>query len=330
VTRQYVASLGAAVNCQVGIAVVLAANAGGCPVNWRLTIPESWDRDAERRRQAHVPEHERHQPWWRYVLAALDETIDTWGLPPSPVLVDARHDPRPEPLLRGLEQRGLRYAVRVCGGAPTRQDGCTDSAQGIPARSSRYPTATDLAARMPTRSRVTLTWWDAERGRPGRSQFVLAPVSGESDVHSGVRGHPWLPSRHVVAEWSAGQAMPGAVWITNLNAPRLSELVELLRLRGQASRVLRRLADESGLRHFEGRSFRGWHHHVTLVSVAHAYRVLREVGFANRRARCPRGADGRRLTGHFRGYPDGTGGRHGAAGSCARATAARGAARVPV
>jgi DDE superfamily endonuclease len=330
VARQHVASLGRVVNCQVGVAVLMAANAGGCPVNWRLTIPESWDRDADRRSRAHLPDRERHRPSWQYVLAVLGEMIDTWGLPPAPVLVDSRRDPQPEPLLRGLESRGLQYAVRVRGDAATGLDGCGGGAGATsgPA-SARFPTAAELAASIPVHSRVTPACWDAEHGQLSQSQFAVAPVPSEEAC--GIPpSHTGRPARYVVAEWSVGQARPEAIWITNLNTPPLPYLIGLLWLGRQAKRVVQRLQDESGLRHFEGRSFRGWHHHVTLVSVAHAYRLLCELGLANRGAHHPDALGGRHIFVDQRwGDRYRKGGRHASAGSRTGPSAPRQAARVP-
>jgi SRSO17 transposase len=67
------------------------------------------------------------------------------------------------------------------------------------------------------------------------------------------------------------------MWLTNLNAARLPDLIELIRLRRRAGDQLHRFGEECGLQHFEGRSYRGWHHHVTLASVAHAHRLLGEL-----------------------------------------------------
>ncbi|RXS81149.1 hypothetical protein EST92_16455 [Streptomyces sp. TM32] len=91
----------------------------------------------------------------------------------------------------------------------------------------------------------------------------------------GVRGVGFSHrNQKVVVEWGAESNNVESAWITNVESVRFSEVLELLALWPQASRALQRLGEQSGLRHFEGRSFRGWHHHVTLVSAAHAYEML--------------------------------------------------------
>ena len=81
------------------------------------------------------------------------------------------------------------------------------------------------------------------------------------------------PPRQLVAEWPLEGGRPSAIWLTNLKDARLPELLDLITLRARAVEDLRRLESDVGLQHFEGRSFPGWHHHVTLASVAYAYKL---------------------------------------------------------
>src|SRR2546430_17234179 len=113
VAKQYVPAAGRTMNCQVAVAACLASERGSLPVNWRLMLPAAWDGDADRRRRSHVPDGERHRPRWQHVLNLLDEMIVSWDMTPQAVLVDCQHHPHTEQLLRGLEERRLRYAVRV-------------------------------------------------------------------------------------------------------------------------------------------------------------------------------------------------------------------------
>lgn len=277
VTRQFAPSLGRTVNCQLGIAAVLATDRGSCPVNWRLTLPRCWDNDTERRTRARVPDTERHRPWWRYVLDSIGEMADGWALPPAPVLVDCRNDTHPAPLLHGLDAYGVRYAVQIAGGTLIRPArlGKLNPGPGLP------PTpVAEVAAAVPPSSRTTVAWWDARSGQMRWSQFAVVPIAGETSVHRIVPGRGHQAPPRVVIEWTAGGARPAGLWITNLGTARLPELAGLLRLPDQARADLQRMNDDCGLRHFEGRSYGGWHHHVTLVSVAHAYRVLTELGAA--------------------------------------------------
>ena len=272
VARQYAPSLSRMLNGQLGMAAFLVADEGSCPVTWRLAMPQCWDEDAKRRAGANVPPGERHRPWWHYVLNALDEMIDGWGMPPAPVLVDGRHEHRLEPLLRGLEVRRVRYAVQVAPEAPLR---AACGRAGL----ERRLTVADIAAAIPTANR-SVVGWSGGRPRGGCSAFALTPMAPGQPVSRIVPGYGHISPRHLLAEWPHGCPRPAGLWITNLNRARLPDLVGLLKLGGQADVDLHRMSGESGLQHFEGRSFRGWHHHVTLVSVAHAYRLLRDLDAA--------------------------------------------------
>ena len=81
VAPQYCGALGKVANCQVGVSVHAATDAASCPIDWRLFLPPEWDEDLERRRKAHVPDHERHRPKWQLALELLDE-LAAWGLTP--------------------------------------------------------------------------------------------------------------------------------------------------------------------------------------------------------------------------------------------------------
>src|SRR3954447_3095301 len=73
VARQYSGTLGRVDNCQVGVSLNAASDAASCPINWRLFLPDEWDRDPERRARAHVPADVRHREKWRLALDMIDE-----------------------------------------------------------------------------------------------------------------------------------------------------------------------------------------------------------------------------------------------------------------
>ncbi|MCK2220668.1 transposase [Actinomadura sp. ATCC 31491] len=239
VARQFVPSAGRLLNCQVGLAVVLVGEEGGCPVNWRLLLPRCWDDDDGLRERARLPEHERSRPHWRHLLQAVDEMVLDWGLPPAPVVVDGRSMPGVECLLAGLAERGLPYLVRV-------------SPNGMPVSGPGASSGGAAARPVPEPARPRLHVVPAQRG-------PLQPGGG------------WQP-----------RTGARTLWLTDLGRNRVPDLAGLVRMRNRAAAALGSVAAESGLQHFEGRSYQGWHHHVTLVSVAHAYKLLR--GGAGREA----------------------------------------------
>src|SRR6266487_2503415 len=103
-------------------------------------------------------------------------------------------------------------------------------------------------------------------GAPGRVRLRRATRGGE------------LAVRSLVAEWPDGEPEPVAYWLASLpESTPLERLVGLAKLRWRVEHDYRELKDALGLDHFEGRSFKGWHHHVTLVSAAHAFVTLQRL-----------------------------------------------------
>src|SRR2546429_865852 len=169
-------------------------------------LPAAWDGDADRRRRSHVPDGERHRPRWQHVLNLLDEMIVSWDMTPQAVLVDCQHHPHTEQLLRGLEERRLRYAVRVREDTP---------AFRAPAQNGRTVPVAELA-RMASRTRVTLTLPSKLNGQLIRSQFVVVPVPGAAESTI-LPGGYWRRTRRLVVEWRLGRNPPHAPWAPNLH-----------------------------------------------------------------------------------------------------------------
>ncbi|MFF9239791.1 IS701 family transposase [Streptomyces sp. NPDC014801] len=272
VARQYASSLERTVNCQLALATSLVGRHGGVPVSWRLLLPQRWDRDERLRRQAHLPSEERARPRWRYVLEAVDEMLDEWFLEPLPVLLDWRGEGDLGALLRGLEARGLAYLVQVAPTvAVTLPRPCAGSAPGS-------GTLQELAAHAAQhRERTPIVWQDRATSRPRQSQVlsVAALLQSEAPHGGGAGARAARRPRHLVTDWPYGRPEPRTYWLTNLPARKVADVLPLAQLRALSGQSLERLQQDFGLADFEGRSFRGWHHHVTLASVALGFDALR-------------------------------------------------------
>jgi SRSO17 transposase len=282
VARQYCGALGKVTNCQVGVSINAATDAASCPIDWRLFMPEEWDEDEERRRKAHVPEEIRHEPKWKLALAMIDELRD-WGLEPPAISADAGFGEITE-FRRGLAERELSYVLQVKGQAsaypeevePERPD-YRGTGRPPAARYRAQPSSLrELALRAGKRAAVGISWREGSRGRmqsrflalrirPANIQLRRAAHASDSELEV-----CWL-----LAEWPPGKDEPVKYWLSNLPPDtELRELVRLAKLRWRIEHDYRELKDALGLDHFEGRSFRGWHHHTTLVSVAHGFLTL--------------------------------------------------------
>jgi hypothetical protein len=273
VERQYVRAHGRLSNCQLGVFVALCVPGAVVPVTWRLALPRSWDSDEVRRRKARIPPEERHQPYWRYQVEALDDLCGDWGVPLAPVLIDMRQSTPIPQVMSELEARGLDFMMRVSesvpirhhSGRPRHPPGAAE--RGAPGRPAET-TLADVSAMLSALPRKTLSWCDPVTRREKRAQFTLAPVHMQPPG-GGAAPRP----RVLLLEWGLGKPKPRALWLSNMVDQDLDKLVSVTRLSHQADVDLTTMTDQFGLCDYEGRSFLGWHHHVTLVSVAHAFHI---------------------------------------------------------
>ncbi|WP_306210633.1 IS701 family transposase [Actinoplanes sp. RD1] len=280
VERQYVPSLGRVCNCQLAITVTLTTADGlTVPVDWRLMIPEAWGRDEDRRAKARMPCEELPRPYWQYQLEALDDMALEWGMPAAPVMVDTANRTSVEPFLAGLEHRHQPYLVHVSpqqrvwfdapGARPRGPGDGPEAGSGLP----WHGTVTDLVTRSRNLPRETVAWSHDGTGVL-RSQFLQLPVRAFCSDGVGARPPGPAPQRLLICEWPLGKSRPRGFWLTDMTDRTLPELVELAKTRPLTATRIESFADRYGLRDYEGRTFAGWHHHVTLAGAAYVYDVL--------------------------------------------------------
>ena len=254
VDRQFAHLEGRALNCQLGLGLFLAGEGWSCPVNWRLRLPASWQNDAVRRSKAHVPPAERLRPRWEHMLDVIDEVAAEWMVPPRPVLGDLSSDVEVERCLRGLEERHLPYVMKVALNRPATTG------------TARTTTFGELLTEAVRGKSPVVNGWQVSRGRPGLVRVIAVPLAPSST-------HP-ARQRFLVAEWSPVQDRPRSAWVTSFPPSEISHLLDAIDRFSGVRTDMNVLYEELGLRHFEGRSYVGWHHYATLVSVASASRLL--------------------------------------------------------
>jgi SRSO17 transposase len=287
VARQYSGALGKIGNCQIGVSINAAGEDASCPLNWRLFVPEEWDADSvwnqERRTQARLPEDVHHLEKWRLGLVMIDELIG-WGITPPVIIGDGAYGGTTE-FRTGLEQRELDYLLDVKSAAsaypeqvkpeqPPRRPG-----RGRPP-SVRYrqdpSSLRQLALNAGKKAALSVTWREGTRGKMSSRFLALRVRPANIDLRRQAhRTGEELPLRWLICEWPAKEAEPTKYWLSNLpDQTPLRQLVRLAKMRFRIEQDYRELKDALGLDHFEGRSYPGWNHHVTLVSVAHAFLTL--------------------------------------------------------
>jgi SRSO17 transposase len=280
VARQYCGALGKVGNCQIGVSVNGATDRASCPLDWRLFLPAEWDDDAERRAKAHLPEGMRHTEKWRLALEMIDE-LRGWGLEPPVILADGAYGECSEFRL-GLVERELDYVVQVKGTlsahpAQTERETAPYAGVGRPPKSryrARRSSLKQLALTAGAEAATTVSWREGARGKLS-SRFLALRVRPANARLRRAAGEGELPLAWLVCEWPDGTDEPVKYWLSNLPAETpLERLVLLAKLRWRIEHDYRELKDGLGLDHFEGRSYQGWHHHVTLASLAHGFLTL--------------------------------------------------------
>jgi SRSO17 transposase len=282
VQRQYSGTLGRQDNCQVATSLHLAGEQGSACIALRLYLPEQWCSDGERRRKAKVPDEVVFARKWEIALQQIDDAL-RWGVRRHVVLADAGYGESTE-FRDELEARKLLYVVGIPGEPVVWGP---DSDPQIPPRKAgkgrpqtRYfdidhppISVRQLSATLPFRK---VSWRQGSRGWQS-SRFAVARVR---TAHKHTNSAPPGAQQWLLCEWPAGEEAPKKFWLSNLPPKTsLATLVRLAKLRWRVERDYQELKQEIGLDHFEGRTWRGFHHHAALCAVAHGFLALRRALF---------------------------------------------------
>ena len=276
VDRQWCGRLGKVDNCQLGVFLAYATEAGYAPLDRRLYLPKEWADDQARREKCHVPEEVKFQETWRIALELLDRSLP--GLPHGWIAGDDELG-RASEFRAALRQRGERYVLDVpCNTSvrdlqrrrPRRKKAGVGRKREVP-----FVRADAWAARQPESRWERITVRDGEKG-PLMVDAMSVPVRTKQERRVGpeerlVVIRPVGESRIDYALSNAGPETP------------LAEVVRAQRQRHRIEEVFGAGKGEVGLGHYELRSWVGWHHHMTLSLVALWFLCLerRDVGGKN-------------------------------------------------
>lgn len=305
VARQYCGQLGKQDNCQVAVSLSVATARASLPVAWRLYLPESWADDAARRSPAGVPDdvvfRSKPQIALSQIAAALAE-----GVAPGTVLADAGYG-NDSGFRAGISELRLDYVVGVNGTTAVWPPGVEPA---VPAWSGRgrRPTrlrrggdaAPVLQVRALAEGLATDAWqtvaWREGTAETLRSRFAALRVR---PAHGDARRSAARPEEWLLIEWPDGEAHPTKFWLSTLppDTP-IDRLVYLAKLRWLIERDYLELKQEIGLGHYEGRGWRGFHHHAALCIAAYGFLVAE-------RAAIPPSAVGARRLVQATSLPDG-------------------------
>ena len=289
VKRQYCGQLGKRANCQSLISLTLARTEVPVCIGLRLFLPEDWCADARRRAAAGVPDAIAYRPKWKIALDEIDRVLVS-GARFGCVLADAEYGKAAE-FRHGLDDRQLIYAVGIL---PMQKVYPLDVTLSYPERKATgrprkhpVPSAASVAAAELIEARPevfrAISWRTGTKG-PLRAEFAAlrvrvadGPMAARAQHLPGATA--WLVGEHRVT----GERK---YYLANLppDAP-LERLAALIKARWVCEQMHQQMKDELGLDHFEGRSWRGLHHHTLLCQLAFAFlQHLRLGGKKDRRA----------------------------------------------
>jgi SRSO17 transposase len=280
VARQYCGQLGKQDNCQVAVSLSVANEQASLPVAWRLYLPQAWATDALRRGKAGVPDEIAFRTKPQIALEQIRDTL-AQGLPPGAVLADAGYG-ADMGFQEGLIELGLDYVVGVQPRSGVWASGTGPlpaepwSGKGRPPKLLRRAAghqpvaAKELAMSLPASAWREITW---REGTKDELVSRFAAVRIRPSHRDYWRERPW-PELWLLVEWPQSEADPTKYWFASLPAgTALERLVALAKLRWRIERDYQELKRELGLGHFEGRGWRGFHHHASLCIAAYGFLV---------------------------------------------------------
>lgn len=286
VARQYCGRLGKTDNCQIAVTLSIANHHVSLPIAYRLYLPEDWAKDAKRRKKAHVPEEVEFRTKPQIALAQIDAAVKA-GVTRGIALADAAYG-CDGAFRAGVTALGLTYAVGVQSTLsvwPPGEEPLPPKPWGgrgrKPSRlrhdaAHRPVSAKELAMRLPPEAWNAVEWREGSN-EPLSSRFAAVRLRPASRDHKLMEPHPieWL-----VVEWPEGEAEPTKYWLSTLpeDTP-LAVLVDIIKLRWRIERDYEELKSELGLAHFEGRGWRGFHHHASLCIAAYGFLILERSAF---------------------------------------------------
>ena len=264
VQRQYTGSAGKTTNCQVAVSLTLATAHAHVLVDMDLYLPESWAADRKRCRAAKIPDDVEYRPKWEIALEQIERAVAA-NLPRGIVLADADYGNKAR-FRERLDELKLSYAVAI------QKNTCVRLVQGTGRRREvgERVSVEDLAFVLDPKQIRKVTWREGTKTTMSASFALVRVEPVPSDVAP--QREQWL-----IIEWPDDSHLPTKYALATL--PRRwshRQIIRAFKERWRTERAYQDLKGELGLDHFEGRSYRGWHHHVTIVLCCYAFLVAEQ------------------------------------------------------
>jgi SRSO17 transposase len=280
VTRQYCGQLGKQDNCQVAVSLSLANRHASLPVAYRLYLPQDWTSDRERRRKAGVPEDIVFKTKPEIALEQIEAACKA-GLACGVVLMDAGYGCNTK-LRAGISALMLNYVAGILpqtsvwsagtGPQPPKQWSGNGRPPKLIRRDARHQpiSVKDLALGLPKRAWRTIAWREGTNDSLA-SRFARVRVRA---AHRDYNLTDSRPQEWLLIEWPKGESEPTKYWLSTLpETISFRRMVDLAKLRWRIERDYQELKQEVGLGHYEGRGWRGFHHHATLCIATYGFLI---------------------------------------------------------
>jgi SRSO17 transposase len=281
VARQYCGQVGKQDNCQVAVSLSVSTWSSSLPVAWKLYLPEAWCQDAERRQQAGVPEEIEFQTKPEIALEQIQQALEQ-KVPVGVVLADAGYG-NGTPFRAAISQLGLQYTVGIESSttvwepgqqplpAPSRKPGRGAPPKRLQRNTDHQPVSVkQLAFGLPSSAWKDVAWRQGSQ-KTLRSRFAAVRVRPAHRDYKRTEPHPeeWL-----LIEWPKKESEPTKYWLSTVpEKTSLKPLVKMAKHRWIIERDYEELKQELGLGHYEGRGWRGFHHHASLCIAAYGFLV---------------------------------------------------------
>jgi SRSO17 transposase len=279
VQRQYTGSAGKIANCQIGVSLEIATATQHVPIDFELYLPESWTSDRARCKQARIPDDMQFKTKVELALGMIERAARA-KVPGQVILADSAYGESCE-FRTTVRELGFDYAV----GIHSTTKVCRIRANG---RLGKPMSVRDLARTIPHRKRRKLRWREGTQSTLwGRFSFSRVKTTHADGTPIDEREEQWL-----VVEWPLDGEQATKFYLTTLPR-RMShkQNVRTIKERWRTERMYEDLKGELGLDHFEGRSWHGWHHHVSVVICCYAFIVAEKSRAFPPSARSEGGAD---------------------------------------
>jgi SRSO17 transposase len=259
VHHQYCGQLGKQANCQVAVTLSIANHHGSLPIAYRLYLPRAWTDDRSRRAAAHVPSSIRFKTKPQLALEQIRAAVQA-KVAPGAVLMDAGYGTN-SGLRQAITGLGLGYVAAIISTIKVR-------AVRADNRKPKRVSVEALARSLPKNAWRTITWRDGSntklRSRFARVRVRAAPMRGEAR----------FVEETLLIEWPKNEAAPTKFWLATVDHDMpFRDLVDLAKLRWRIERDYQELKQEVGLGHYEGRTWRGFHHHATMSIAAYGFLI---------------------------------------------------------